>query len=56
MTLLHFFLRYCTYLGAPSSPITPKYKGIKTMLKVNHEDLSLKQILQRSTDENFDDF
>ena len=51
-----FTPRYCTYFGALLSPITPKLERIKTLPKVNHEDLTPKRILQRGTNENLDDF
>ena len=44
------------HLGALSSAITPKLERIEILSKVNHEQLTLKQILQRSIDENLDDF
>ena len=47
---------YCMHLEVLSSSITLKQEGIQTTLKVNHKDLTPKRILQKSTDENLDDF
>ena len=51
-----FFPEYCIHLGALLSFITSKKERIETTLKVNHKDLTSKQILQRCIDENLDDF